>query len=469
MKKNMLTKLATLSMIAVITIGAFAGCGAKNSAKDEQGRIIVSVGGWPQKEGKALDNFNLRKETFEATNKDVVINPDPWTFDRKTFYAKAAGNQLPVVYGVGYTEMPEIIASNYSADLTDVLKKRGYEGMLNSNILDIIGKDEKVFAFPNSSYVLGLAYNTEMMNASGLMEEDGTPKQPKDWYELAEFAVKIKNTTGKPGFIFPTANKTGGWIFMPVAWSFGVNFMEKGADGKWKATFDTPECAAALQYIKDLKWKYDVLPTNSLIDSTEYYKVFATGGAGMLITAGDVPARLTQYEMNPDQVGMMALPSGPKRHVTLLGGNAFCINPSATDEQIDAAIRWLETETSFGLTDSFKTTTENDINKRLSDGELIGIKGMSVWSAKADALVWRNKLIDEKSNSNPNHVRLYNEFVADCPADIQPEEPVCAQELYEILDGIIQEVITNKNADCSALIKGAVSDFQANYLDNLTY
>ena len=166
---------------------------------------------------------------------------------------------------------------------------------------------------------------------------------------------------------------------------------------------------------------------------------------------------------------MMALPSGPKRHVTLLGGNAFCINPSATDEQIDAAIRWLETETSFGLTDSFKTTTENDINKRLSDGELIGIKGMSVWSGKADALVWRNKLIDEKSNSNPNHVRLYNEFVADCPADIQPEEPVCAQELYEILDGIIQEVITNKDADCSALIKGAVSDFQANYLDNLTY
>ena len=37
--------------------------------------------------------------------------------------------------------------------------------------------------------------------------------------------------------------------------------------------------------------------------------------------------------------------------------------------------------------------------------------------------------------------------------EIQAEEPVCAQELYGILDSCIQEVLTNKDADCAALLK----------------
>ena len=57
--------------------------------------------------------------------------------------------------------------------------------------------------------------------------------------------------------------------------------------------------------------------------------------------------------------------------------------------------------------------------------------------------------------------------MGDC--QLKPEEPVCAQELYGILDGCIQEVLTNKDADCAALIKKASSDFQMNYLDNADY
>ena len=79
------------------------------------------------------------------------------------------------------------------------------------------------------------------------------------------------------------------------------------------------------------------------------------------------------------------------------------------------------------------------------------------------------KMIDEYANSNINHVKLYNDFVADCPADIQAEEPVCAQELYVTLDGCIQAVLTDENADCAAILEKANADFQSNYLDNLGY
>lgn len=468
-RKTLVTRLVSATVVAALSVTLFAGCANEANDKDEQGRTVISVGSWPTSAGDALDKINARKARFEEANPDVVIEPDEWAFDRRTFYSKAAGGQLPTVYLTGVTEIPEIIDSEYSADLTKVLSKRGYDGMFNKDVLDIISKDGKIMAFPIGAYILGLGYNVEMFEAAGLMEADGTPKQPQDWNEVVEFAVKIKEATGKPGLVLPTASNSGGWIFTSIAWSFGVDFMEKDADGKWKATFDSPEAAEALQFIKDLKWKYDVLPVNTLVNGEEWYKSFAIGNGAMTICAGDYPRRVVKYGMTPEQVGIMATPKGPKRHVTLIGGDVYNVKAGATEDQIDAAIRWLETAYSYELTDEYKKNTEDSIASQLKENRHVGIKSMSVWSEAAEALAWNYEYIDANANANPNHVRLYNEFVADCPAEIQPEEPVCCQELYGILDGCIQEVLTNENADCADLMKKANADFQANYLDNLVY
>ena len=166
---------------------------------------------------------------------------------------------------------------------------------------------------------------------------------------------------------------------------------------------------------------------------------------------------------------MMTMPAGPKKHITLLGGYLSNIRSDATPEQIDAAIRWIETTNNFKATEEFKNNTINTLDSNLKSGMLVGIKAMSVWSQDAESLKLEHQLIDERANSNLNHVRLYNEFVADCPAEIQPEEPVCAQELYGILDSCIQEVLTNKDADCATILEKANSDFQHNYLDGVDY
>ena len=461
----------TTAIIAAATLGItmLTGCNKEVSDKDEQGRTVISIGGWPDKEGTSLDAMEARKARFEEENTDVVIEPDLWKFDLSTFYAKAAGGQLPTVYNSHFTEAAQIMDTGYSADLTDALKARGYEGMFNQQVLDLVSRDGKVYAFPASSYILGLAYNVDMFETAGLMEEDGTPKQPKDWFEVAEFAKKIKEATGKPGLVLPTAARSGGWIFTSIAWSFGVDFMEQDENGKWKATFNTPEMVEALEWFKSLKWEYDILPSNTLLTGDEWYKTFGIGGGAMTITAGDYPGKVVKYGMIPEQIGMMGMPAGPKRHVTLMGGTLFCVENGATDDQIDAALRWIETDSYYKATDNYKATNEEKIKISLENGQHVGIKSMSPWSMEAESLSFLHELIDSNSNANPNHVRLYNEFVANCPAEIQPEEPVCAQDLYAVLDGCLQEVLTNKDADCAKLIEGAVADFQANSLDNLTY
>lgn len=469
MKKSYV-KLFAAATALILAMSCFSGCGKKANDKDEQGRTVITVSNWASSNPLELERMNARKARFEEANPDVSVIPDEWTFDNKSFYAKAAGGQLPTVYYARFTEMPEIINSEYSADLSKGLKDRGYDGMFNKSVLEILSDDEgRVKAFPANCYVLGLSCNIDLFEKAGLMEADGTPKQPKDWYEVAEFAAKIKEATGKAGLVLNTNNNAGGWTFTNIAWSFGVDFMEKDENGKWQATFATPECTEALQWYKDLKWKYDVLPANNLITVDEGIKALATGNAAMYITPGDTANKVAKFGMNKDHFGMMALPAGPKRHVTLLGGGVWCLKPEATDDQIDAGLRWLETAITYKLTEDFKTSENDFIESNHEGGLPVGVTGMSLWSDKSEAYQWQRQNMAEKANINTNHVRLYNEFVADCPAEIQPEEPVCCQELYAILDGCIQEVLTNKDADCAEVLKKAEADFQANYLNNLTY
>ena len=40
-----------------------------------------------------------------------------------------------------------------------------------------------------------------MFEKAGLMNADGTPMQPKDWDEVVKFATKIKEATGKTGWL----------------------------------------------------------------------------------------------------------------------------------------------------------------------------------------------------------------------------------------------------------------------------
>jgi len=467
MKK--ICKMMSVVVTIVMLVSMFAGCGSTANDKNEQGQTVIKVGEWPDKEGKDLENISARKERFEQTYDDAVIEPDYWKFDRKSFYAKAAGGQLPTIYRAGFTEMPEIIASEYSADITDALKKYDLYDQINPAILSAITNEKgQVVAYPTSASVMGLLVNVDLMEQAGLMEADGTPMQPETWDEVVEFAKKIKEKTGTPGFIMPTANNSGGWLFTCLAWSFGVDFMEKNSDGKWIATFNTPEAVEALQFVKDMKWVHDILPANTIVDGTEWKKVFGTGNAGITFGAGDYPSRdLNQYGMSPNSIGMLAIPRGPKAHVSLLAGDVRAVSSAATSDQIDAAVRWLKMTFNPELTDEIKISTAEKIESMTEKGRPVGLLGIDVWSNDSPSKQYADEQYLSNANININHVKLYNEFTANPTCEIKPEEPVCCQELYGVLDKCLQEVLTDANADCAKVIEKANNDFQLNYLDNL--
>ena len=154
----------------------------------------------------------------------------------------------------------------------------------------------------------------------------------------------------------------------------------------------------------------------------------------------------------------------------MLGGGIRVFNSKLTDDQLDAAVRWVKWDFSPDLSESTKKYIDDKYALYEEQGKAIGMQVLSPWSEDTEAVMYEREVVRKYMNIEEANVKEYNDFamgLAYQDIEIQPEEPVCAQELYEILDGLLQEVFTNKDADCAALIKGANNDLQNNYLDYL--
>ena len=466
-KKMNLKKSVCILLAGIMMAGMCASCGQKTS---ESGKVSLGVSDWPATEGERLELFNQNKADFKKIYPDVEIVPDTWGFDIKSFYPKAEAGMLPNIYTVPFTEIDKLVDGEYVIDMTDALKEKGYYDNMNEKIRDIVSYEGRVYALPYEAYTFGIAYNTDVFEECGLVEADGTPMQPATWEEWAEMAVTIKEKTGKPGIVLMTANNCGGWMFTNIAWSYGVDFMEQQADGSWKATFNTPEAAAALQFIKDLRWKYDVLPANVLVNQAEMYKTYATGGAAMMMTAPLCTPALASYEMKPEMFGMFAVPAGPVKRVSLVGGGNRVLSNKTNEAQTVAALDWIDfIGLGYRMDDSAKETMEKNIQSNVRDGIAVGVQSLSIWHDDSEKTAYQNELLEKYYNMKPNAVKLYNESLNNSEIELQPEEPVCAQDLYAVLDTCIQQVLNDENADCMAIMEKANKDFQVNYLDNVDY
>lgn len=456
--------ICILSLFA-LGISSCGNSGQKNSGDSEV--IEISIGDIPSAETDPVANQICmeRIADFEKNNPDIKIKPDTYVFSPDSYIAMAEAGTLPTMYHVPFTQAKTIIDMEYSADVTEELKKNGIYDQISDVILEKISYNGKIFLIPEACYDSGLAFNMDLMEQAGLINDDGTPKAPTTWDELVETAQIIKQKTGKAGFVLPTTKGVGGWRFMPLAWSYGAVFEEQ-EDGKWKANLDSPEAVAALQFIKDLKWKYDVLPANALVDNEEVQKLMGTGEAGMTLSEPIQASKYVQYGLDLKSIGMAQMPAGPEKHVTLIGGTYSVIKNGASSKEIEACIRWLiETGAmSIELTDEVKENINKAVELEYANNTVVGAETITPFKADSPVTQYKSQLMREKANVNLDYVKLYNnkDGIA-----FQEEEPIETSALYQTLSACMQEVLTNKDADCAEVLRKASSDFQKNHLDNI--
>lgn len=456
-------KAISLLLCCASVFTLMCSCGSKQA---EQKKTKISIGNWPNEEAdkNKYDAVMKRKEQFEAENPDIEIVPDEWQYDVKTFLPKAEGGTLPTVYQTHFSEAKKIVKFKYSANVTDLLKEYDYYNKINDKLLDNISENGEIYLLPLSAYTLGVLINMNLFREAGLVDENDTPYIPDTFEKLAEYAEIVHKKTGKAGFVFPTAENGGGWNFTMLAWNFGTTFMEQKG-GKWQSTFNSKECADALEYLKDLKWNKNAMPASTKINNSEVIKLFGTDQVAMAIAhPGQLDALIKNYGMDLNSIGYIKMPAGPKRHVTLMGGAYYGFSPNASKKELEAAFKWIrfngfDTE----IDDSKKERVYNSYKEKNKLGNtIIGISDINLWNTEAESRKYTEQIVEEFRNIPINHVASYNDK---SDIDYQVEEPVCAQDLYSILDSCIQEVLTNKDAVVSDVLEKAASDFQNNFLD----
>ena len=483
MKKKLLTMLLASAMI----LGCLAGCGKTETKQSEETRqseeskqpeesqqqtsvaeqsqeeVILEIGDWPTDTNpadKAL--YEDYKKRFEEMYPYIKVVPNEWKFDVKTFLPTAASGLLPTLYKTYFTEVDRIVDAGYAADMTDVFQKYGYIDALTDNIKELITRDGKYYFTPSHGTIMGLAINKNLFEQAGLVNADGTLQIPQTYDELIETSKIIKEKTGAYGFGMATTGAGGGWRFINIAWSFGTKFMEN-VDGKWVSTFGTQECADALKYYQDLKWKHQIIPDNVILSGGEVYEMFATDKLAMTFTEHTGASFVTTYGMDRSELAYGALPAGPADRCTQLTGVLYCVSNTATEAQKDAAVKWLNfIGVGPELTQENRDSIVGKYAQQSGAGKPVGIFPYPIWNESNEVRQFTESTVTKYANIDMKYFKEYANFGA---LTVLPEEPAACQDLYQVLSNCMQEVLTDENADPLAIVQKASEEFQKNSLD----
>ena len=444
------------SAVGATTEGVTAGAPAAAPAEKFQ----IKLGIWP--EDTLTDDVKLHEgyvKTFNEKHPNVEVIPAYYKYATDTFVSLAESGNLPTIFDTWFTEPQKLINGGFVADITDELKARGWDTAMNPSIRDMLSKDGRIYGLPRDGYALGLMLNVELFEEAGLVDANGYPQYPKTWAELAETAKTIKDKTGQAGFCLLAKDGAGGWHFSNIAWGFGATFtLEK--DGKYVANVNSPEAIAAMDYVKSLKWDYDVLtadPTNE--DWGTGFGALGTGTAAMYMAANDAVNQPTQVNGLPvDKLSIVPIPAGPKGQYSLSGGTPYMFSKDATPEQINAALDYLEimgkapVATDVAIA-GMKADDQNKVNNNVPV-----IPRFPCW-VDQKVLDAEKAVTEEYSNVD---MKLYNDYfnLIKTNGNLRAEEPGSAQDLYAELTKVLQAVITDKNADIPALMKTANDNYQ---------
>ncbi len=364
-----------------------------------------------------------------------------------------AGGSLPDVFTVPFTDSKTLLENGQLMDVTDAIEKLGYTDKFNPIILDgVTGADGKIYGFPRQAYAAALHYNRDLFEQAGLDPDN----PPETWDEIREAAKKITDATGKAGYAQMAINNTGGWQLTSQTVARGGRTQTDNGDGTAESTIDNDATKASLQFLHDVKWEDGSFGSKVDLDWGTINQEFAAGNIGMYTSGSDIYTALVRdFGMDSDIYGMTVVPMEGDDPGTLGGGDIAVISPTVDDATKAAAVTWIDWYYMQKLMD--KDAAVLDAKTLNESGQAVGTPLLPVLS---------RELYDESQVWIADYINVPVEQMAPFSDRIWDQTPVGepkvkTQEVYALLDTVVQKVLTDQNADIDALLAQAQTDAQA--------
>lgn len=448
--------VVTLTSAALLLTAAACADGSTPAATgggaiDENAPVTITVGNKPKPDKPAdVAAFERNVKKFMDEHKNITVKATETAWDAQTFQAQVAGGSLPTVMSISFTEPLNMIPNKQLPDITDELKLVDLTKDLNPETLKMVQDDKgRIYGVPFEAFSVGLAYNRALFKQAGLDPD----KPPTNWDEVRQYAKQITEKTGKAGYAQLTKDNTGGWMLTTMTYSMGGTV--QSPDGK-KSTFNDAPTKKALQLLKDMRWTDNTMGTNFLYNQEEARQDFAAGKIGMIMQAPDAyDMCVKNFGMKPADFGEGALPQDGGPHGTLTGGSIKMINPKSTKNEIVAALKWIKSQEFDKYTT--ETLAVQNAKDTIADKGFVGRPGITPLSQQTydQYNKWR-----EPYNNVP--VQQFKGYIESTTSlKLLPEPVKKGQEVYALLDPVVQQVLTKKDADIDKLLADAASKIDA--------
>jgi ABC-type glycerol-3-phosphate transport system substrate-binding protein len=434
---------------AIVTLAALAACSSGGGSGKTELRVATFP---PGADAAAYEAFAEQEAQFEDANPGIDIIGVEYEWKGPTFAVQLAAGSLPDVFTVPFTDAKTLLQNGQLNDVTEEIDALGYTDKFNPIILDAVtGDDGHLYGFPRQAYAMGLHYNRDLFEAAGL--DPDAP--PTTWDEVREAARAISEATGKAGFMEMTMNNTGGWQLVAASAARGGSIQTGDAASGYTSTINNPGTAAALEYLHDLRWEDNSLGSNFLLDWGSINQEFAAGNIGMYSSGSDVYTALVRdFGLNPDSYGLTVIPIENDGEV-LGGGDIAVVSPGIDAETKAAAVEWIDWYYMQKLLD--EDAAKRDAEALVASGQAVGTPVLPVLDQATyeESQQWIadyvNVPLDQMSG-------FFDGIFAQTPTG---EPKGHTQEIYALLDPIVQAVLTDENADIDALLTQADQDAQA--------
>jgi multiple sugar transport system substrate-binding protein len=439
--------------VAALTVSVLAGAlSVQVSAQDRLILDVVSLR--PGDSQEAYHAFDAQVTQFEEANPDIDIVAHEYNWTGPTFAAMLAGGTLPDVFTIPFTDGKSLIEQGQLADITDLVNELPYASRFNPNVLATGQDDEgRIYGLPRQAYGIGLQYNRDLFTQAGLDPDQA----PTTWDEVREYAKAIADATGQAGYAQMTQSNTGGWQTTVATYARGGRMEEVAEDGTVTSTVNNPAAKAALEFLKSLRWEDQSMGSNFLLDWGTSNQAFAAGQIGMYTQGSDVYTALVQAnEIDPAIYGLTTIPltDDPNAGV-LAGGDIAAVNVTSTPEEQAAAVRWIDFYYMQKLLDQDAAVL--DASTLAADGQPVGTPQMPIFDR--ETLEQSQAWVAEYVNVPLDQMTGFSEGIFEQP--LVPEPSRHTQEMYAILDTVVQAVLTDENADIDALLADAQTQVQA--------
>ncbi|MBN1594853.1 sugar ABC transporter substrate-binding protein [candidate division FCPU426 bacterium] len=304
--------------------------------------LVLEV--WNKPPSRQVKEGKLWKETvlrFEQEYPHIKINSVEREFSPQEFVTAMAGGKGPDVMHIWIGTLAILARQGFIAPMDEFVKHWDQADYIHPIVWSPARIDDKIYGVPRDTYFTVLFYRKDLFARAGLDPE----QPPRNWNELVAYAQALtKPEEGVYGFGLPPTT----WNFMDFVWQNNGELVQRNQQGFMEASLSTPQVVEVLQFWRDLKEKYKVLPPNALPSYEDIAQMFALGKVAMMMSvANQLPSLINKYGLDFSVTGIAPLPAGPTgTRASHAGGEVFIINAAIPKERQEAAWKYIEFELS---------------------------------------------------------------------------------------------------------------------------